>query len=236
MIDEKDLNQEKKWYYETRARSVIKNLLKRDINSKYAASRQEALAVVMEMIPPGVTVARGDSISVDQVGVPEELVKLNRNRLINPVERDQRGSFVYSTEDRYRLEREVFYADVFITSTNAITLDGKLVSIDGHGNRVSAMIFGPKSVIFIAGINKIVSDVDEALARIHNIAAPMNAMRHYLKHNMPEGSDLPCVKLGYCVDCYHPEKPCRYTVIIEGSGSMDKARLNVVLVGEELGI
>jgi hypothetical protein len=183
-----------------------------------------------------VTVARGDSIGVDQAGVPEELVKLNRNRLINPVERDQRGSFVYSTEDRYRLEREVFYADVFITSTNAITLDGKLVSIDGHGNRVSAMIFGPKSVIFIAGINKIVSDVDEALARIHNIAAPMNAMRHYLKHNMPEGSDLPCVKLGYCVDCYHPEKPCRYTVIIEGSGSMDKARLNVVLVGEELGI
>jgi hypothetical protein len=103
MIDEKGLNQEKKWYYETRARSVIKNLLKRDINSKYAASRREALAVVMEMIPPGVTVARGDSIGVDQVGVPEELVKLNRNRLINPVERDQRGSFVYSTQDRYRL-------------------------------------------------------------------------------------------------------------------------------------
>jgi hypothetical protein len=236
VIDEKDLGREKKWYYEARAKSVIKNLLKRDIDGKYAASREEALAIVMEMVPPGVTVARGDSVTVDQVGVPEELVKRNRNKLIDPLKRDEKGFFAYSTDDRYRMEREVFFADVFITSANAITLDGKLVSIDGHGNRVSAMIFGPKSVIFIVGVNKIVKDVDEALARVHNIAAPTNAMRHYLKHNMPEGSDLPCVKLGYCVDCYHPERPCRYTVIIEGSGSMDRGRFNVVLVGEELGI
>ena len=236
MIDERDIGQEKKRYYEVRAKSVIKNLLKRDINGQYAASRQEALTTVMGMIPPGVTVARGDSVSVDQVGVQEELVKNNRNKVINPLTRDEKGFFAYGTEDRYSMEREAFYADVFITGTNAITLDGKLVSIDGHGNRVSAMVFGPRSVIVVVGANKIVKDVDEALTRIHNIATPINAMRHALKHNMPEGNDLPCVKTGYCVDCDHPERPCRYTVIIAGSGSMDKGRFHVVLVGEELGI
>ena len=236
MIDEKDLSQEKEFYYKVRAESVIKSLLKRGINGQYATDRLEALAAVMEMIPPGVTVARGDSVTVDQVGVQEELINNNRNKLINPLQRDEKGFFVFGTEDRYRMEREVFSADVFITGTNAITLDGKLVSIDGHGNRVSAMIFGPKSVIFIVGFNKIVKDVDQALARIHNLATPVNAIRHSLKHNMPEGQDLPCVIAGYCVDCNHPARPCQYTVIIEGSGIMDSGRLNVVLVGEELGI
>ena len=236
MVDETDLSQEKKWYYEARARTVIKSLLKRRMNGQYAPSRQEALAAVMEMIPPGTTVARGDSVSVDQVGVPEELIKRNQNKFINPLKRDESGYFAYDTEERYRMEREAFSADVFITSTNAITLDGKLVSIDGHGNRVSAMVFGPKRVIVVVGANKIVKDVDEALVRIHNVAAPINTIRHYLKHNMTEAGNLPCVKEGRCVDCSHSERPCCYTVIIEGSGIMDKGRFDVVLVGEELGI
>lgn len=236
MMDEKDLSQEKKRYYEVRAKSVIKSLLKREINGQYAASRPEALNAVMEMIRPGATVARGDSVSVDQVGVMEEIIKRAQNKIINPLIRNADGNFTYDSHERHRLEREAFFADVFISSTNAITLDGKLVSIDGHGNRVSAMICGPNKVIIVVGANKIVKDVDEALARIHNVATPVNAIRHSLKHNMPEGQDLPCVKVGYCVDCNHPAKPCQYTVIIEGSGIMDKGRLNVVLIGEELGI
>jgi hypothetical protein len=236
MVDETDISQEKKRYYEVRAGAVIKNLLKRDMNAQYVASRSEALAAVMEMIPPGATVARGDSVSIDEVGVPEALTNRGQNKLLNPLKRDESGSFAYKTEDRHRMEREAFFADVFITSTNAITLDGKLVSIDGHGNRVSAMIFGPKKVIVVAGVNKIVKDVDEALARIHNVATPINAIRHSLKHNMPEGSNLPCVKAGRCVDCFHPERPCRFTVIIEGSSSIDPGRFSVVMVGEELGI
>jgi hypothetical protein len=235
-MEERDLSLEKQRYHESRAKSVIKHLLKRGVNATYAADRREALGAVMEMIPPGVTVGRGDSVTVEQVGVPAELVKNGRNRLIDPLQRDESGFFIYGIEDRYRMEREIFYADVFITSANAITIDGRLVSTDGHGNRVSAMIFGPKSVIFVVGVNKIVKDTTEAMARIHNIATPTNAIRHSLKHNMPEGGDLPCVKAGYCVDCYHPERPCRYTAIIEGSGSMDKGRIKVVLVGEELGI
>ena len=236
MIDERDISEELNRYYEARANSVIKNLLKRGINGKYAASRKEALAAVMEMIPPGVTVARGDSVSVEQVGVPAEIINRNQNKLINPLERDEKGNFINGTEERYRLEREVFSADVFISGSNAITLDGKLVSIDGHGNRVSAMIFGPKHVIFVVGANKIVKDASEAIARIRNFATPINAIRHAMKHNMPDGWELPCVKAGYCVECTHYEKPCQYTVIIEGSGSMDQGRFSVVLVGEDLGI
>ena len=236
MVDETDLSQEKKWFYEVRAGEVIKNLLKRNMNGQYVASRHEALTAVMEMIPPGATIARGDSISVEQVGVLEELIKRDQNKLINPVKRDENGSFVYNSDDRYRLEREAFFADAFITGTNAITLDGKLVSTDGIGNRVSPMVYGPKKVIVVVGVNKIVNSVDEALARIHEVAAPINAMRHYLKHNIAQLGDLPCVKTGKCVDCNHAARICRYTVIIEGSDIMHKGRINVVLVGEELGI
>jgi len=123
-----------------------------------------------------------------------------------------------------------------LTGTNAITLDGKLVNIDGVGNRVAAMIFGPKKVIVVAGINKIVSDVNEALERIRGFAAPMNAKRHYLKHQQPELGDLPCVQTGSCVDCRHDWRICNYTVIIEGAMIGQKGRINVVLVGEELGL
>jgi hypothetical protein len=236
MVDETDLSQERKWFYEVRARAVMNNLLKRNMNGQYVASRREALSAVMEMIPPGATIARGDSISVEQVGVLEELLKRDQNKLIDPIRKDENGSFVYNSDERYRLEREAFFADIFITGTNAITLDGKLVSTDGIGNRVSPMIFGPKRVIVVAGANKIVKDVDEALARIHELAAPLNAMRHYLKHNAAQFGDLPCVKAGTCVDCSHTARICRYTVIIEGSDTLHKGRINVVLVGEELGI
>ena len=98
------------------------------------------------------------------------------------------------------------------------------------------MVFGPEKVIVVVGVNKIVKDVDEALERIHGVAAPINAKRHYLKHHRPELGDLPCVRTGRCVDCNHEERICRYTVIIEGTKLPQKGRINVVLVGEELGI
>jgi len=236
MIDETDMTQERKWLHEERARVVVNNLQKRNMNGQYVSNRQEALSTVLEMIPPGAVVARGDSLSFDQVGVIPELIKRNQNALIDPFERNADGNFAAEAEDRQRMQREAFFADIFLTGTNAITLDGKLVNIDGNGNRVSAMIFGPKKVIVIAGVNKIVRDVDEALARIHDIAAPINAKRHYLKHHRPEFGELPCVRTGRCIDCNHDWRICRYTVIIEGTMARDRGRINVVLVGEELGI
>ena len=144
--------------------------------------------------------------------------------------------YLTEKEERRRMQREAFLSDIFLTGTNAVTLDGKLVNIDGLGNRVAAMIFGPQKVIVVAGVNKIVKDENQALERIRQFAAPINARRHYTQHNRPEFSDLPCVRTGKCVDCNHKWRICHFTVIIEGAWFQEEARTNVVLVGEELGI
>ena len=237
MIDETDMSQELEWFYEQRANIVVKNLQKRNIIAQYVPSRKEALAVVLGMIPPGATVAKGDSITLEQIGIIPELKKRQQNRLIDPLEKDADGQPMDPHSQQHKkLARETFSTDIFLTGTNAVTLDGRLVNTDGGGNRVAPMIFGPEKVIFVVGINKIVRDADEALERIHNVAAPINAKRHFLKHHDSQFNDLPCVKTGRCVDCNHDWRICRYTVIIEGCVIVDKGRLNVVLVGEELGI
>lgn len=236
MIDETDISQEIAPYYEQRAQQVIANLQKRHMNGQYVSDRKQALSAVMEMIPPGVVVARGDSISLDQIGLMAEILKRGQNKLLDPFITDDDGHGLIPEEERQKMTRETFFADILITGTNAITLDGKLVNIDGHGNRVSAMIFGPHKVILVVGVNKIVKDVTEALERIHQYAAPINARRHLIKHHDTKFTDLPCVKSGRCVDCSHVDRICNYTTIIEGAMPFHKDRMNIVLVGEELGI
>ena len=235
MVDETDISEEKRWFYEERAKVVVAGLQKKNINAQYVSNREQALFAVLEMIPPGATVTRGDSVTLAQVGVIPELIKRNQNKFIDPIERDADGYWIDEAQERARKQREVFFSDVFLTSMSAITCDGKLINIDGLGNRVAATIFGPKKVIVVAGVNKIVKDVNEALQRIREVCAPMNAKRHYLKHHNEEYSDLPCVRTGRCVDCLHECRICNYTVIIEYI-KQEKGRINVVLVGEELGI
>jgi hypothetical protein len=242
--DETDLSQEKKWFYEQCAKTVVNNLQKKNINAQYVSGIKEALITLQGMIPSGAVVARGDSVTLNQIGILPELRKRNQNKIIDPFDREADSLSTnletgQGTEQRlqHRLRtKEALSADIFLVGTNAVTLDGKLVNIDGGGNRVAAMIFGPDKVIVVAGVNKIVKDVDEALKRIHNIAAPMNAMRHYLKHHGVQYGDLPCVKTGRCIDCNNDWKICRYTVIIDGVTPWQKGRINVVLVGEDLGI
>lgn len=237
MVDETDMSEERKWFYQERAKMVVTNLQKKNMNAQYVSNRQEALTTLIDMIPLGATVARGDSITIDQIEIIPELRKRKQNKIIDPLERDSDGLYIITEiEESRRIARETFSADIFLVGTNAVTLDGKLVNTDGWGNRVSAMIFGPDKVIVVAGVNKIVKDVNEALERIHNVAAPMNAKRHYLKHHRPEFGDLPCVRTGRCVDCNHDWRICRYTVIIEGAMIREKGRINVILIGEELGI
>jgi hypothetical protein len=236
MIDETDLNEEKKWLYEQHAKIAVKNLQKKNICAQYVATRQEGLTTVLEMIPMGATVARGDSVTIDQLGIIPELNKRG-HKIIDPLERAADGSYLFpNIGDRKKLAREIFSADIFLVSTNAVTLDGKLVNTDAWGNRVSAMIFGPEKVIIVAGINKIVKNVNEALERIRKVAAPMNAKRHALKHHRQDFGALPCAITGECVDCNQDWRLCRYTTIIEGTMIREKGRINVVLVGEELGI
>jgi hypothetical protein len=233
MINETDISREKAKYFQLRAEQAIKNLQKRQMNGLFVENRHQALDTVMGMIPPGAVVARGDSISIEQIGLLTEIKQRNQNVLIDPFETDAEGHW---SKDRERMMRETFFADIFITGTNAVTLDGKLVNIDGYGNRVSAMLFGPGKVILVLGINKIVKDVPEALHRIHGYAAPVNATRHYLKHRDEMLGGLPCVKTGSCADCRHDWRICNYVTVIEGAMHRHKDRINLVIVGEELGI
>lgn len=236
MVDETNMSEEMTWFHEQRAHLAVNNLAKRNINAHFVKDRQEAKSLLLKMIPSGAFIARADSVSLDQIDIVPELKKRNANRYLYPLERDAEGYFLHDVEQRKKLERETFSADVFLTGTNAVTIDGKLVNIDGHGNRVAAMIAGPAKAIIVVGINKIVQNVDEALDRIRQICAPINAKRHVLKHHSTNFSNLPCVKTGKCSDCAHEWRICRYTVIIEGAMYADKDRLNVIIVGEELGI
>jgi hypothetical protein len=235
MIDETDISREASAYYEQRAGKVIENLRRRHINGFYAQNRQVALNLVLEMIPSDAVVARGDGITLDQIGLVQALQERTSNTLLDPFVTDDEGNWP-APELRLQMMRETFFADILIAGTNAVTLDGKLVNIDGAGNRVAAIIYGPSKVILVVGANKIVKDTDEALARIHNFCAPLNAKRHILKHHSPELAELPCVKTGQCADCRADWRICNYTVIIEGSMPAHHGRINVVIVGEELGI
>ncbi|MDO8567337.1 MAG: lactate utilization protein [Dehalococcoidales bacterium] len=236
-MDERDTSIEQKWLYEERAKMAIANFQRRNINGQYVPGRKEALAAVLDLIPDGALVVRGDSVSVDQVGVMPALKERGKNKIIDPFERDEAGFLVPEVQKhRPEMQRAAFSADVFIAGSNAITLDGKIVNTDGMGNRVSAMIFGPKKVILVVGANKIVKNVEEGLERIRQVAAPMNNKRHFLKHHHEQFGDLPCVRTGKCSDCTNDFRICRNTVIIEGSFAWVKGRINVVIVGEELGI
>jgi len=186
-----------------------------------AENRQEALEKVLALIPPDARVGVGGSLTIREVGIIEALT--------------QRGNEVVhhwvsgiSAQERYALMREELNTDVFLCSSNAITEDGKLVNVDDCGNRVAAMIFGPRKVIVVAGENKIVRNVEEAVQRIRGVAAPLNARRL--------GVEVPCAKTGACVDCKAPKRVCRVTTIIERDlHQPDPPHITVVLVAERLG-
>ena len=238
MVDETNMDQEKAWFYRERADLVVKNLQKRKMNARYVRDREAALSAVLEMIPEGASVGRADSISLEQIGIIAALKERDQNQIIDPFEMIFSGEPIGPEGARqiHQLQREVLLSDVFLTGTNAVTLDGKLVNIDGMGNRVAPMIFGPRKVIIIVGVNKIARDADDALERIHQFAAPLNAKRHYLKHNHQGFGGLPCVQTGRCADCNHDWRICNITVVIDGAMPGNRERMNVVLVGEELGI
>lgn len=236
MIDDLNIEGEQKSLYEKLANVAVKNLNKRRIHAQYASNKEEALRMVMEMIPEGVSVGTADSMTLVQVGVFSALKRRGRNEIVNPFIRDQEGNHVLSSHDTYHMKKRVLSTDVVLLGTNAVTLDGKLVNTDGGGGRVAAMIYGPEKVIIVVGANKIVKNVDDALKRIREVCAPLNNMRHIEKHHSNLEIDLPCVKTGVCVDCNNPGRSCNYTTIIEGEKERRRGHLNVIVVGESLGI
>ena len=235
MADDTNTTGEREWLSETRAQIAAKNLKKKHINALYVPTRTEALSAILGMVPDDATVIRGDSITLEQIGVMSALIKRGQNRIVDPFEKDTSGRFLHKSEQAMNMYRKAFTADVFLAGTNAVTIDGKLVNTDGLGNRVAPMIFGPKKVILAAGVNKIVNDVDEARKRIRDICAPLDVKRYILKHGQTEYDVLPCAKTGLCADCKNDLRFCCYTVIIEAAAITEHGRINVVLIGEELG-
>jgi LUD domain len=212
-----DLHQIK--YREKLAEQLIKNLTKRRFEASYAPSAAQARDEVVAMIPAGATVSRCGSMSLVEMGLWEELAKIPGVEIIDP--------FVpgIAPEEANARRRQGLLADFMITSTNALTLDGKLVNLDGLGNRVAGMCCGPKKVILVVGMNKVAPDLDSAIARVKHHSAPINAIRL--------SRATPCVETGLCYDCKSPERICNMWSIIEGH--LLENRIHVKLVGEDLG-
>ncbi len=238
-MDEKDLSPEKKWYYASLAEKAISNLKKNHFEAVFAADCNEAREIILEMIPEGSIIGSADSVTLDQIGIFDHIQKRNPAEVLRPMLHDEEGNLVLSLEELVAMQRRVLTSDVYICGTNAVTLDGKLVSTDGIGNRVAPMIFGPQRTIIVVGANKIVPDVEAAQERIRRVCAPMNVKRHIEKHNL-HGiyDDLPCAKTGFCADCKHPMRICATTVILECAGKYTLIGIEkkVVIIGEELGI
>ncbi len=164
-----DLHQ--KNYREKIATVLIKNLNKRRMAASYAPTSRQARDEILAMIPPGSTVSRTGSMSLVEMGLWEELAQNSTLKIIDPYAPN------LAPETASDLRRQGLLADIMITSSNALTLDGKIVNLDGLGNRVAAMCFGPKKVILVIGMNKVVPDLDSAIARVKHLAAPVNAIR-----------------------------------------------------------
>lgn len=242
MADEKDVSMETGWYLEHLAQKAIVALKKNNFDAEYVASRSEALTNVIKMIPPGATIGCGDSVTLHQVGFIDWLKKQKDHEAFNPfaIQASDFPNWAEFRSERFRLQQKALTANVFVTGTNAITLDGKLVNIDGHGNRVAAMIFGPNKVIIVSGANKIVKDVDEAIERIHEWASPINVKRHIEKHDFAPIAKLPCAVTGMCSYCHSENKVCRITTIIDGWSPFahcpTEYQPTVIIVGESLGL
>ena len=198
---------------------TLESLKKNEMETIFFPTAREAREEVLKKIPPEVTVGVGGSVTLRQMGLLEALEKRG-NEVFNHWKEG------LSKEDRQAVPKKQQRADFFVTSTNALTMDGKLVNVDATGNRVSSMIFGPGKVIVVTGVNKIVRNLNQAMARIKKDVAPQNCRRRK--------DPTPCAEDLVCHDCDTPARLCRVTTIIERKPWGIK-EFTVILVGEELG-
>lgn len=203
--------------YKVKCETIIKNLKKRNMDSFYAQTREEAVETVLSLIRQEDVVAWGGSLTLNQIGIKQRLAEKG----ISVIDRDS----VASPEEKRRLMKQALTADVFLGSTNAITMNGELLNIDGVGNRLAAYTYGPDSVILIVGANKIVPELSVALGRARAEATVPNTIRLNKK--------TPCSVTGICTECTTSDTLCGQILITRFSSP--KNRIKVVLVGESLG-
>jgi hypothetical protein len=213
------MDQWKTWFHEKQVERTIKALKKNNFEALFVPDSKAAFEEVMKRIPDGSTVAVGGSMTLAQTGLLDALEK----RKINFIWPQKQGK---TPEEVHALIQKTFSADTFLSGTNAITEDGKLYNVDATGNRVGAMFIGPKKVIVISGVNKIVPDIEAAEKRIRWWVGPQNARRLNRK--------TPCVETGVCGDCSSPDRICNISVTLRKKPV--RTEVVVIIVGEDLGI
>ena len=202
-----------------KAETIIKNLEKRNIQGIYCPTKKEALTRALSYIEKGSVVSWGGSMSIQEIGLRDAVISGDYQVIDRSVAKN------------YEEQREIFskavLADYYLMSSNAITLDGELINIDGTGNRVACLSYGPKHVIMIVGMNKVVTNVPDGVARVRNMATPPNVLRL--------GLTTPCSMTGRCGDCYGDSCICSQIVVTRRQSAAMKDRIKVILVGEPLG-
>jgi L-lactate utilization protein LutB len=204
--------------YALSAPTVVKALKSRRFEAYFCETAEEAAKMALSLIPEGSSVSWGGSLTIREIGL---LDRINAGNYIL-IDRDK----AETPEERYEIMRRGFFCDTYLTSVNALSEDGILVNVDGIGNRVAAMTFGPKNVVVIAGMNKLCPSEEDAERRARKFASPANSIRLEL--------NTPCVKTGLCSDCKSADCICTY--IIKTRMSRPEGRIKVILVGEQLGL
>lgn len=205
-------------YYEKRGQILVKNLQSRHFEAYYCADKTAALEKALKLIPKGASVGWGGAMSAEQIGLMDavnagEYNAIDRSKCTTP-------------EERQQAMKDAMLADVFLTGANALSLDGQMVNIDGMGNRVAAIVYGPSSVIVVAGMNKVMDTLDDAITRARTVAAPMN------KQRFP--NQTPCEVTGACGDC--KAEGCICNQILITRHCRPAGRIKFIIVGEELGL
>lgn len=211
------MEEAKRKAYEKRGRILVKNLKSRRFDAYYCATRQEALEKALELIPRGATIGWGGSVSAKEIGLMDAV----RSGDYRPIDRDA----AQTPQEREKRMKQSLLADVFLTGANALSLDGQMVNIDGNGNRLGGIVYGPEKVLVIAGMNKVTATLEDAVARARTLAAPMN------KQRFP--SQTPCEVTGACGECKGEACICNQILITRNC--RPDGRIVFILVGEDLG-
>ena len=211
------MNEFQKQYYAKRANVLVKNLQKRHFGACYCETAAEALEKALELLPEGASIGWGGATSAEQIG----LIHAVRNGNYRAIDRDA----AKTPEERTELMRNCLMSDWFITGANALSLEGEMVNIDGMGNRVAAIVYGPKHVLVIAGMNKVMDTLEDAMTRARSVAAPINKQRF--------GNDTPCAFTGSCTDCLSDGCICNQILVTRNC--RPDGRIRFILVGEDLG-
>ena len=212
------MSTQKALYYRKRGEILVKNLKNRHFDAYYCENKEEALAKALELIPEGASVSWGGALTAQQIGLTDAVDN-------GPYQAIDRAK-CQTQEERDQAAKDAMFCDVYLTGANGLSLDGQMVNIDGTGNRVAATIFGPKSVLVIAGMNKVTDDLESAVKRARTVAAPMNQQRFLLNN--------PCTVTGTCADCKSETCICNQIVITRHCRPV--GRIKFILVGEDLGL